>query len=102
MADISVGDISSKLSIDISEWQRGLLQASQQAVQFEQGLSRQLNPSLQQAGTQIAAGAPKDAMIAARNTVKGVRDADVFFMNMMTQSFELIWRYTCSRTYLRP
>jgi hypothetical protein len=52
--------------------------------------------------TPLAAGAPKDAMVAARNTVKGVRDADVFFMNMMTQSFELIWRYTCSRTYLRP
>jgi hypothetical protein len=52
--------------------------------------------------TPLAAGAPKDAMVAARNAVKGLRDADVFFMNMMTQSFELIWRYTCSRTYLRP
>lgn len=52
--------------------------------------------------TALTAGAPKDAMVAARNTVKGVRDADVFFMNMMTQSFELVWRYTCSRTYLRP
>jgi hypothetical protein len=52
--------------------------------------------------TPLAAGAPKDAMIAARAAVKGIRDADVFFMNMMTQSFELIWRYTCSRTYLRP
>jgi hypothetical protein len=50
----------------------------------------------------LTAGAPKDAMVAARNAVKGIRDSDVFFMNMMTQSFELIWRYTCSRTYLRP
>jgi tape measure domain-containing protein len=46
MAESNVGSIVAKLSVDVSEWQRGLQQAAGQLATFEQGLRGRLTPAL--------------------------------------------------------
>ena len=67
MADINVGDITARLRIDSTDWQRGLQQAQQQLAQFAQQMQRSLTNvtlridtaafarSLQQAQQQLTA-----------------------------------------------
>ena len=61
-SSISVGDISAKLRVDLSDWSRGLTQAAQQLQTFQAGIAGRVTPALAQTSQALTtAGAQAQA-----------------------------------------
>ena len=76
MADISLGDVTARLSVDLSQWQRGLQQAQQQLGQFQRSVTQQVQQGVSQtaqasrADVQLRLAAIREQMQAARQAAQ--------------------------------